>query len=293
MNEKVRTARYIHPDFSFTVFRMIMKRYRQGNDGEKLLGLLAYQSGAVMEGAQVKQVIATPKIVGGRLLMRLQTAYVVPPKGAAQTYLLSRNLLKCPHTNQWWTRNRTVGNRLNERFKESEMISRDSPEHVISFQCYYCSTEFHFSLQQFDGEGVLLFVTKWQDLGTGISPLESDLPPVVGRRRDTCTDPDEGRIAYISPKDRFEAHAPDDEFQSPSFLTSEKRDLLFKKGGSMLTQFKKNMLSARWSMIGFGQYHPQYITLKLGTRIERMVAVARYMEESSRHGLPHGAMFFH
>jgi hypothetical protein len=71
INHQVRTANYIHPNFSLTVFRMVMKQYRQGKNCDKLLELLAYRSGAVMEGAQVKQVVATPKIVGERLLMRV------------------------------------------------------------------------------------------------------------------------------------------------------------------------------------------------------------------------------
>ena len=41
MNCRVRTARFIHPNFSFTVFRMAMKQYRQGKDCNKLLELLA------------------------------------------------------------------------------------------------------------------------------------------------------------------------------------------------------------------------------------------------------------
>lgn len=45
LNCRFRTKTYIHPDFSLTTFRMIMKQHRQGKDCNVLLKLLAYRSG--------------------------------------------------------------------------------------------------------------------------------------------------------------------------------------------------------------------------------------------------------
>jgi hypothetical protein len=250
MNHNVRTARFIHPNFSFTVFRMIMKRYRQRKDCNKLLEFLAYRSGAVMEGAQVKQVIATPKIVGDRLLMRLQTAYVISPKEPSRMYLLTRNLLKCPHTNKRSRDNRDVTRRLFQRFVALETVSVGRQEHIMSCQCHFCPTEFYFSLERFEGQGVVLFITKWQDLGNGLSPLDSDLPPVVGRRRNICLTPRGKRLAYESPRDRFEGLAPGEDLQAVRALNYEERMDLFRKSDTRLAQLRRIWDSACWSMWG-------------------------------------------
>jgi hypothetical protein len=160
-----------------------MKQYRQGKNCDKLLKLLEYRSGAIMEGSQVKQVIATPKIIGDRLFMRLQTAYVIPPEQSSQIYLLRRNLLKCPHTDRWSRDNTIATRRLFQRFTALESILNGRQEHIINCQCKLCPTEFQLSLERFEEGGLVLFITKWQELGTGLSPLESDLPLVFGPRR--------------------------------------------------------------------------------------------------------------
>lgn len=256
VNHRVRTARFIHPNFNFTVFRMVMKLYRQEKNYDKLLEFLAYRSGPVMEGAQVKQVIATPKIVGERLLMRLQTAYVVPPKGPSQTYLLARNLIKWPHTDKWSCDNRIVTDRLFQRFTDLETVPRGRQEHIISRHCNFCPTEFHFSLEQFEGQGILLFVIKWQDLGTGLSPLDSDLPPVVGRYRSIHIARRGERLDYESPRDRFEGLAPGEGLQAVSILDYEERKDLFRKSDSRLAQFMRNSDSACWCIHGSCQPYP-------------------------------------
>ena len=250
INHEVRTARFIHPKFSFTVFRMIMKRYRQGKDYNKLLEYLAYRSGAVREGAQVKQVVATPKIVNDRLLMRIQTAYIVQPKGRSRKYLLRGNLLKCPHTSKSSYANIRVLRSLFQRFVALETVLVGRQEHIFSHQCHFCPTEFRFSLERFEGQGVVLFITKWQDLGTGLSPLDSDLPSVVGRRRNICINPRGKRLAYESPRDRFEGLAPGEYLQSVLTLNYEERRDLFRKNDSRLARFRRIWVSVCWPIRG-------------------------------------------
>jgi len=246
---------FIHPNFSFTVFRMVMKQYRQGKDCDKLLRFLAYRSAAVLDGAQVKQVIATPKIVGERLLMRVQTAYLIPPKGPSRTYLLDRNLVKCPHTYKWSLDNRAVAERLFLRFEALETVSGGRQEDIMSCQCDYCPTEFHFSLERFAGQGDALLITKWQDLGTGLSPLESDLPPVVGRRRPLLIARLAERLSYESPRDRFEGLAPGEDLQAVPALNHEERNDLLRESGSRRAQFMRKIDSACW-IFGCGQTYP-------------------------------------
>jgi hypothetical protein len=187
INEKIRTATFIHPEFSFTVMRMIMKLHRLGRDCTVLLGALKYDSGPIMEGAHAKQLTVKPKIVGGRLFMRSYTAYVVPSYEPSMIFLLNRNFLKCPHTKRWsYNRshnNRLVTERLFQRFAAPETINTAGPEDIMSCQCHFCATEFQIGVQRFEGQGVLVLVTEWQDLGTGVSGRPEDLPTVVGPRR--------------------------------------------------------------------------------------------------------------
>lgn len=227
-----------------------MKRYRQGKDCKKLLEFLAYRSGAVMEGAQVKQVIATPRIVGDRLLMRVQTAYVIPPKEPSRMYLVTRNLLKCPHTNTMSGDNQAVTARLFERFVALETVAVGRQEHIATCQCHFCPTEFYFSLERFEGKGVVLFITKWQDLGTGLSPLDSGLPSVVGRRRKICHFLSGKRVAYESPREGFEGLAPGENLQAVPALDYEERRDLFRKSDSRLAQFRRIWDSVCWSTGG-------------------------------------------
>jgi len=256
INREVRAEIYIHPNFCFTVFRMVMKEYRQGKDCEKLLNLLAYRSGVVMEGAQIKQVIGTPKIVGGRLLMRLQTTYLVQPGGASQTYLITGNLLKCPHTDRWSRDNRSLTEALYERFETLDTVPEDRQEHVMSCRCPFCPTEFHFGLQQFKGQGVVLFSTKWQDLGTGLSPLEADLPPIVGRHKSIPVARSGEPLDYESPRHRFEGLVQGEGFRTVSALESEEMEELFRKNNSRRAKFIRIKNSWGWHIHGYAQPYP-------------------------------------
>ncbi len=54
--------------------------------------------------------------------------------------------------------------------------------------------------------GLILLITKWQDVSPGLSPLDSDLPRIVGRRNPYVRDFSRSRkgVAYDSLRDRFE-----------------------------------------------------------------------------------------
>jgi len=251
---RVRTAKFIHPNFSFAALRIIMKQYRQGKNCDKVLELLAYQSGPVIDGAQVKQDIATPRIVGGRLLMRLQTIYVVPSEGFRRTYLLKKNMVYCPHGHNYTPENKIVTKRLCQRFLAFEWVLVGYQEDVASWRCNYCPTEYRFSIAKFEGKRVVLIITKWLDLGTGLSPLDSDLPLVVGPPRDIGYDPMGEILAYESPRARFEGAAPNKECQAVSTTIGyQERIKLFAKYDSLRAQSKRVGESFRWSLRSFFQ----------------------------------------
>ncbi|KAH8600650.1 hypothetical protein B0O99DRAFT_681527 [Bisporella sp. PMI_857] len=180
LDQKHRTAKFIHQDFHFTVFRMVMKQDRLKRDCTELLKLLSYRSGVLMDGSQVKQIIATPNIVEGRLLMRVQMAYVVPPTRESRLYLANKNHLKCPHSKRFSLNNRNLAWKIVNKFAALETLPEGRQEILSSVECNICFTKFQAGLQRFKGDGTMLFITKWQDLGTGLSPMESDIPRIVG-----------------------------------------------------------------------------------------------------------------
>jgi hypothetical protein len=267
LNHKVRTAKFIHPKFSFTVFRMIMKRHRQGTDCDKLLELLAYRSGAVREGAQVKQVVTVPKIVNGRLSMRIETVYVILSKERSELYLLNRNLVECPHASKWTLDNRTVTRRLFQRLAALQTIPCDRQEFVMSCQCRFCPTEFEFNLQRFEGQGAVLFITKWQDLGNGLSPLHSELSSVVGPRRMIRMAEKGDQPSCPSPRATSENHAPGGDFQAVSTIGYKERKDLFVKISTMLAGLNRindSFCWGFWSKVGVD--HPYEKDLKPGEK---------------------------
>ena len=135
-----------------------------------------------MDGSQVKQMIATLNIVKGRLMMRVQTAYVVPPVRTRESrlYLANKNHLKCPHSHSYSLNNRRLALKIVNKFETLETLPEGCQEVLLSSECAICFTKFYVGLRRFIGEGTMLFIMKVQHLGTGLSPMESDMPRVVG-----------------------------------------------------------------------------------------------------------------
>lgn len=165
LNTKTRVTEFVSPSFSFTVFRMIMKQHRQEIDCAKLLELLAYRSGPVLAGTQVQQVTSVAKIVDGKLLMRTQTAHAIPRQKSTKMYLLSRNLLKCPHSTRWGGGNKDTTNILFRKFADLRVVTEGRRDHVAGYRWLTCPTVFDVGLERFEADGYLLLITKWQDLG--------------------------------------------------------------------------------------------------------------------------------
>ena len=126
----------------------------------------------------------------------------------------------------------------------------------MSCRCSFCPTEFHFGLQQFKGQGVLLFITKWQDLGTGLSPLEADLPPIVGRHKSIRIARSGEPLDYESPRRRFEGLAPGEGLPAVSALEEEERRELFGKNNSRKARFMRRHDSCCWFIHGSAQWYP-------------------------------------
>ncbi len=161
---------YIHERFSFTIFQMTMKLYRQGLDYSKLLNLLSYKTKTNFRHCYVEQRMALARIVAGSLLIREQKIVMIPPTQPIPIpsypffpicHHFSIISTKCFH-------DYNSGN--------IQIAHWDEPEDYRNWkgmiQCKYCLTEFRVDFKKFGERGTAMFVTKWQDLGQGRSPLD-------------------------------------------------------------------------------------------------------------------------
>ena len=239
-----------------------MKRHRQGENCDKLLELLTYRIEPTIERSWVKQIVATPKIVDGNLLMRMQTAYTVPPQNAfgSHNYLMDRNFLRCVHTwpaGRFKRNNKRLVRILFPKITVPGTIGRQ--ENILSCRCEFCPTEFQCSLERFDDQEVVLYITRWQDLGTGLSPTE--ISPLVGALafNDYARNlPRHKILVYESPRARFEGPEgfSDGNLESISAFGDEKRRKLFAMSNSRRVKLMRAKDEISWKMSGCYQPAP-------------------------------------
>ncbi len=101
-----------------------------------------------------------------------------------------------------------------------------------------------------------MFITKWQDLGMGLSPLEADLPPVFGRHKSIRIARSGEPLEYESPRRRFEGLAPAEGIRDVSALEEEESRELFRKNDSRRARFMRTNDSWCWFIHGSGQWYP-------------------------------------
>jgi hypothetical protein len=164
---------YIHDRFSFTVFQMAMKVYRQGLDCSKLFKLLSYRTTTlVWHGPRgyVEQRMALARIVAGSLLMRQQLIFIIPPSRSIPVPWVPYFTI-CPHF-------LFPAEDHIDRYREHTIqvehwdASKDFPKWEGMMQCRYCLTEFRIDFKKCGRHCTAMFVTRWMDLGEGRSPLD-------------------------------------------------------------------------------------------------------------------------
>jgi hypothetical protein len=99
-DRKFNTMHYIHPGFSFTVFQMAMKLYRQRADCSYLLDLLSLKTRTVYNRGDIEHVTALSRIFHGWLLVRKHSLFPVhPPKDSPSndSYSPHARFFVCPH----------------------------------------------------------------------------------------------------------------------------------------------------------------------------------------------------
>lgn len=163
-----QARKWIHSDFSTSVFRMAMKRHRQGIDCSVFLELLSLKWQIFYHAKHIGKIASWCRIVhaGGSLLVRSQAVFPLRPNESMKFIFEHVNLV-CPHYD--W---RVFGPR--ESTSDLEWwYQKDSFEGWGQLtHCKYCATEFRIDMEDFGEVGKLLFFTRWQNLGRGRMPLD-------------------------------------------------------------------------------------------------------------------------
>lgn len=172
---------YIHGGFSFTVFQMTMKLYRQGLDYPKLLDLLSYKTKTYFRHGYVEQRMALARIVAGSFLIREQRIVMIPPTQPSPIPWDS-DFVICRHFSLMSTKSFDLFKDAIQRAHWDEPKDYRNWKGII--QCKYCLTEFRVDFKNFGERGNAMFVTKWQDLGQGRSPLDHKWESHIAGRND-------------------------------------------------------------------------------------------------------------
>jgi hypothetical protein len=151
------TFSYIHWDFSYIVFQMVMKRYRQGLDFTGLLHLLNKRAETQARREYTYQKSVQARIVTGCLLVRTQAIFVYSTQQRWLT--LAPEFIICPHYIYNLGEN-GIRRGYGQWFRGG------------AIKCEYCLTEFRLDIKDYGEIGIMTYCTRWQNLGEGKSPLD-------------------------------------------------------------------------------------------------------------------------
>jgi hypothetical protein len=148
---------------------MTVKRHRQGLDCSKLLNLLSYKTKTRFRNGYAEQRAALAKIVDGSLLIREQRIFM-----KQSTQIISvpwcSDVTVCPHLDLVLREHYDGHSNTIQIAHWDERKGYQNWEGII--QCKYCLTEYRNDFKNIGGCDNALFVTTWQDLGEGRSPLD-------------------------------------------------------------------------------------------------------------------------
>jgi len=157
---------WIHLDFSTSVFRMVMKRYRQGIDCSMFLELLSPQWQIFYHAEHIGKIASWCRIVRGSLLVRNQAVFPLRPSESMK-FIFEHVHLVCPHYD--W---RAFGPNDSTSDLEWWYQKKNFEGWGQLMHCKYCATEFRIDIEYFEQVGKLVFFTRWQNLGKGRRPLD-------------------------------------------------------------------------------------------------------------------------
>ncbi|KAL5348409.1 hypothetical protein ACLOAV_006892 [Pseudogymnoascus australis] len=154
----------IQPNFSSTLFRMVMKIYRQGQDTTEFLQQLSFRGFEKHGTWSAEKRIASARIISGSLLTREQRVFMV---SASQKFPVPCGDGACFYICAHFP-NFTLQSLLKQgiQIPRSDFVEAYRNEQGI-LCCDFCYTEFRIDFKSYGKAGNAMFVTRWMDIGEG------------------------------------------------------------------------------------------------------------------------------
>lgn len=163
--------RYIHPKFTFVIFRMVMKCHQQGFIPPNIQALMSFPTTISSYDHYTQECSVSTRIIGNSMLVRQQKIFKIQPMDQCPV-APDKGATICPHVVLSW--NQYInGSRRDFQVEYPRRNAFQGKDRIV--QCKYCPTEFQidFMLSN-DHVTILMFVTKWMDLGPGCSLLDRE-----------------------------------------------------------------------------------------------------------------------
>ncbi|KAH6663394.1 hypothetical protein B0J14DRAFT_277288 [Halenospora varia] len=161
---------FLHCDFSFPTFQMAMKQHRNGHNHSKFLKYLSGKTTTNHRYGYMEQCLYKVRIVAGSLLYRERRGFAIPQSQPADVPW-DLILLICPHFTLT-SLEKVEEHMANGVLRVDNLVQmRGWKSRMLS--CSYCTTDVHLEFESFpEKESKAMIVTKWFDLGQGLSPLD-------------------------------------------------------------------------------------------------------------------------
>jgi hypothetical protein len=150
---------------------MVMKRHRQGSVSSSLQALLSFPTTTSFHEGYTKQCSTSTRIIADSMLLRQQKIFLIPPM--QHCYVVPDSEVSiCPHF--LFSSHENICD-FSRALRVEHWTSLEGSRFGDSgLRCKYCVTEFRIDFRWTRDRTVLMFVTKWMDLGRGCSPLERE-----------------------------------------------------------------------------------------------------------------------
>lgn len=231
-DENLRTRKYIHRSFSYPLFRMAMKRHRQGEDIDSLRKILSPKALTWSCNEISLQRSWLARIVDRSfLVIREQTIVLLSRWDRRESCIDSalQDVGICIHhprlhfsdLDEKWSLARTT---------EWKQL-RNNTSHPLIHGCRNCTTEFRIDFKQLGDNGSALFVTRWMHLGDGRSPFDRAwrshfVPP---EHSPMAIEYEVGSIAAGFERNDCRGFGFDTSFDFDNISTAKERERLFKQ----------------------------------------------------------------
>jgi hypothetical protein len=180
-DREARVTRFIHDNFSTTVFKMAMKHYHHfGNDGQsrQLLNLLSGNFFTYLRATLVQKRKGECRIKNGSLFTRERISFHGTCTGVDPHSIFFRICphLECESIGRPASLCITIPYSLSHEEKWSMLLHCENSTNINKAswdlcselqQCRYCRTEYQAGFKHDDGCTIKVTITVWKDLGQG------------------------------------------------------------------------------------------------------------------------------